>query len=336
MKRTAKDSLLRAHRHAYASFVFLACLSLSLNVGAFDAGRVSVSPHIPTTQSLVSHGDSWAVPASNNHNGLPPPITYVWVQPVSTNVPIGGSALFQVIAQTDVGPGESGPDPTITIHYHWFKDETNRVGGDASNFSVETVRLSDVGSYHVVVSNAYGMSESVRVHLTLVLPPVVVRPPQSMATHSSSNATFFVEAGGTPPFSFQWRVDGHNIQSATNSSLTLSSMSRSKSGAYSVVITNSAGSVTSSPAALRVLVPQRLSMPQRIPNGLLKFSFGDSDGGPLVEADLGKFEVQSCTSLLSTNWVRVTNHVVFTNGGFMFHETVAAAQPPRFYRIIER
>ena len=49
---------------------------------------------------------------------------------------------------------------------------------------------------------------------------------------------------------FQWKFNGTDIPGATGDSLLLTNVSAAKEGQYSVLVTNSAGSVTSAPAAL--------------------------------------------------------------------------------------
>ncbi len=73
-----------------------------------------------------------------------------------------------------------------------------------------------------------------------------------------SSSVFGVTVAGTPPFSFQWQknetnlADGGNVTGSTTSNLTLLNESQSDSANYDVVITNAAGSVTSSVATLSV------------------------------------------------------------------------------------
>lgn len=264
----------------------------------------------------------------------PPSLTYIWTQPTSANAILGGTAGFWVQAYTDVS--SEGPDPTITLHYRWFKNSTNLVGRDLAYLNFSNVQPSDAGSYHVVVSNAYGTAVSDRVNLTVVLPPLVSLPPQPIIGQYSSNAAFFVQVSGTPPFSYQWLANGQFVAGATNASLTLSNLVRALGGSYSVVVSNVSGSVTSSPAALRVLVPQRLAMPQRLPGGRLRLTFCDMDGGFLSEAGNANFEVQMSTNLFSTNWVRFTNGFSLTNGLLLFDDIEATNLTSRFYRVIER
>jgi hypothetical protein len=62
-------------------------------------------------------------------------------------------------------------------------------------------------------------------------------------------------ASGSAPLTYQWRRNGANIAGATSSSYQLSPTAGADSGAtFDVVVTNAAGSVTSTPATLTVNV----------------------------------------------------------------------------------
>ena len=61
---------------------------------------------------------------------------------------------------------------------------------------------------------------------------------------------------GSGPFGYEWYFAGTNlVQSGTNSTLTLSDVSTNNAGNYTVVVTNSYGSVTSQVATLTVVLP---------------------------------------------------------------------------------
>jgi hypothetical protein len=60
-------------------------------------------------------------------------------------------------------------------------------------------------------------------------------------------------AAGTMPLVYQWAFDGTNLAGATANTLLLTNVEPSQAGGYAVVITNVAGSATSSVASLTVL-----------------------------------------------------------------------------------
>lgn len=62
--------------------------------------------------------------------------------------------------------------------------------------------------------------------------------------------TLTVTADGTKPFTYQWRKDGVAIAGATGATYTIAAAAASDAGAYSVVVSNQAGSTTSDTALL--------------------------------------------------------------------------------------
>ncbi|MBO0799695.1 MAG: immunoglobulin domain-containing protein, partial [Blastocatellia bacterium] len=111
--------------------------------------------------------------------------------------------------------------------------------------------------YIVRVSNSVGSVISAPALLTvratpLPSPVTILAQPLSRTVFSGDTVVFNVTASGTPPPAYQWLKDGAPIQSATASSLTLTDVQLASSGSYSVVVTNSFGSVTSDPATLAV------------------------------------------------------------------------------------
>jgi len=71
---------------------------------------------------------------------------------------------------------------------------------------------------------------------------------------AGSTATFNVNAAGTGMLGYQWQFNQKNISGATNSSYSITNAQLANAGPYSVLITNSVGSITAS-AFLSVLAP---------------------------------------------------------------------------------
>lgn len=85
-------------------------------------------------------------------------------------------------------------------------------------------------------------------------PPVIGKQPAGTtayegATVSIANVTY----GGLPTLTYQWRLDGNNVANATNASITLSSITASMGGNYSVAVSNSVGYAISSNATVTVI-----------------------------------------------------------------------------------
>jgi pectate lyase len=83
--------------------------------------------------------------------------------------------------------------------------------------------------------------------------PFIVAQPQNLSVANGADATFTVFAGGTANLGYQWYFNTNTpVPNATNSVLTLPAVQATNAGAYSVVITNLAGSTASASASLAV------------------------------------------------------------------------------------
>ncbi len=138
--------------------------------------------------------------------------------------------------------------------------ESPRVVTAQNGHFTDTFAPLDVHVYRFVQSN---------------LPPAIVSNPQSSTNSSGSTATFTILINGNGPFTFQWLksetnlTDGGNVSGSTNLTLTLSGLSSTDNGNYSVVVTSDYGSITSAPAILTVLSDETatiLSQPQSLTN----------------------------------------------------------------------
>jgi hypothetical protein len=92
-------------------------------------------------------------------------------------------------------------------------------------------------------------------------PPAIAFQPASQAVVAGNPATFSVTATGTAPLAYQWKFNGTNLANASSSSYTISNAQPTNSGSYSVLVTNLAGSATSSNAMLTVTAASPASNP---------------------------------------------------------------------------
>src|SRR5207248_2261071 len=83
--------------------------------------------------------------------------------------------------------------------------------------------------------------------------PTITAQTVSQTVTVGQTATFSVVASGTAPLSYQWQKNGANISGATTASYTTPATTSTDNGAtYDVVVSNSAGTVTSNTATLTV------------------------------------------------------------------------------------
>ena len=95
------------------------------------------------------------------------------------------------------------------------------------------------------------------------LAPTITTQPSSVTVDRGAAVTFSVVATATPPVSYQWRKGGVNIPGVTTATVIFPVAVTSDAGSYDVVVTNAAGSVTSTSATLSfVETPPELSLPK--------------------------------------------------------------------------
>jgi len=184
---------------------------------------------------------------------------------------------------------------------------------------------ADDGHGHLGVSNPFDVLPAIS--------PVILVQPTNQTVLGGSNLTFAVVASGTMPLSYYWQKNTLPLGGATNASLAFTNVTRTNSGTYTVVVTNVAGSITSSNAVLLVHVPQRLGVPVLLPDGTLRLTSGDMDGGTISASDLANLQAQASTNLV--NWVTLPGSLTLTNGMLRLQDPGWTNQPLRFYRIIE-
>ncbi len=170
-------------------------------------------------------------------------------QPASVTNPPGATVMFHVVAD---GTGGGG-----SFTYWWHKNgvplnETAPYSGVFSDtLTITGISGAEEGSYTVIVIGAK-TTTSAAATLTISAPANVAIQPRSRTVVAGVRAAFSVVAGGSGPFTYQWRRYGTNLASATSSTYVVSNAQANVMGDYRVVISNSFSSVTSSVAALTV------------------------------------------------------------------------------------
>jgi Immunoglobulin domain/Immunoglobulin I-set domain len=185
-------------------------------------------------------------PGSSTGGGSNPVMPSLTVQPASVTVSVGQTATFSVSATG-----------TVPISYQWQKGGTNIAGANAASYTTPVTTLADNGSkFDVIVSNSAGSVTSAQATLTVsaspVAPNITVQPTNQTVTAGQA-ATFSVTATGTAPLTYQWQKNGAVITGATAASYTTPVTTTADSGElFRVVVSNTAGSMTSNTATLTV------------------------------------------------------------------------------------
>ncbi|MEO0018267.1 MAG: hypothetical protein RLZZ522_1550, partial [Verrucomicrobiota bacterium] len=178
---------------------------------------------------------------------IPPTIVS---EPTGATILVGGSKTFSVIAYG-----------TATLIYQW---QFSNDGGanyspinlaTSSSYEIPSALLADAGLYRCVVTNDHGFDNSAPAVLAVNEAPQITAEPVGATLNPGDPLTLSVTATGTPTPTYQWKKNGVNIGGATNPSYSVGSVTGADTANYTVVVTNSVSSVTSSAAAVAVLSP---------------------------------------------------------------------------------
>ena len=172
-----------------------------------------------------------------------PTITTV---PANQTVTAGQTATFTVVAAG-----------TAPLSYQWQKNGANIAGAASASYTTPVTATTDSGStFDAIVTNTAGTVTSAAATLTVnpaPVAPTITTAPVSQTVTAGATATFTVVAGGTAPLGYQWQKNGANIAGASSASYTTPATATTDSGStFDVVVTNTAGTVTSAAATLTV------------------------------------------------------------------------------------
>ena len=111
------------------------------------------------------------------------------------------------------------------------------------------------------------MTNSIQTPVPQFAPAISLSPVGATNLLVGDNWTFGAGAYGSRPMTYQWNKDGAPVAGATSLALVLTGLAATDSGAYTLVVTNAAGSATSAVATLTVRTPAA----PNITNGLISY-----------------------------------------------------------------
>ncbi|MDB6056419.1 MAG: large protein [Verrucomicrobiales bacterium] len=246
----------------YQWFFNTAALADSGNVAGANTAVLTLTSLVDANQGdyqvVVSNSQGTATSSITTLTVINPPS--IAAQPSSVTRNSGAGATFSVSA-----------NGAPTLNFQWFKngaalsDGGTILGSATAVLTLTSVGSSDAGSFQCVVTNSSGNVTSSVATLTVVVPPTITTQPSSQTVNGSSLAMFNVVATGTGPLTYAWSKNGGvlannaKISGAASATLTVANTSSADEATYTVVVSNGAGSATSSGATLNVLTPPNIT-----------------------------------------------------------------------------
>lgn len=214
----------------------------ALASGSTDGDTATARFYALEGVTVDAMGNIYVADTGNNSirkgTSIAPSIT---TQPVGQALFIGSSVTFSAAA--------SGTAP---LSYQWKKGGVAIPGATNSSYTIAAVAVVDAGDYTVVASNLAGSVTSNIATLTVNGAPSITTQPVTQSVVDGSSVTFSVIATGTGSLSYQWQKAGTAISGAITNTYTIAVVTTGDAGDYTVVVSNTAGPVTSSVATLTV------------------------------------------------------------------------------------
>ena len=139
--------------------------------------------------------------------------------------------------------------------FYWSDNTSTLIqSGPSPNLTLANLSLANQGTYSVMASNSAGTVSS-NFTITIIVTPTISSQPTNLLLNLGDPANFSVTASGVPTPSYQWFKNGTLIPGATATNYSIASVAYTDKGAYSVLISNAAGTVTSVGAVLAVNSP---------------------------------------------------------------------------------
>ena len=173
----------------------------------------------------------------------------------TNSVATNGTAYKYTITQNSPNPDNghvftASPRPsnlTLTVIQGAAPAIAN-LTGTPTNFGVWLVHLTATYNDGSTILSAIPTN----MLLTVYGKPIITNQPASLSANAGGSASFSVVAGALPSPTYRWRFGTSTLAGQTNATLNLTNVMASDAGGYTVVVSNSFGSVTSVVATLTV------------------------------------------------------------------------------------
>lgn len=164
------------------------------------------------------------------------------MQPVDVGACPGEDAMLSASAM--------GPD----VSYQWVRDGVPIPAAISSTLTIPSEEIDTGTEYSVFAHNRCTVRISQPATVSMLNPPTIFNDPVDASRCVGESVLFDVQPLGTPPFEYQWLLDGEEVEGATSQVLSFASVQASDGGSYSAVVTDATGCSVESQSALLVIL----------------------------------------------------------------------------------
>ncbi len=207
-------------------------------------GFAVLTTPLPVTPLVVNQNDTAIFTVTANSLGTGP--SFAWTQN-GTPLSNGGTSAGGAPGNVTIATSNGGYTSTLTI-----------TGVDAAAYADSgTITVTATETYQSALQT--GISSETLTVIDAPYDPNVAESAIAVPVSAGAVNILTASASGTQPFTYQWYLNGNEINGATSSNLDVN-ISPSTAGSYTVVIGNAAGGVTSSTTVITPVstVPNQL------------------------------------------------------------------------------
>lgn len=218
-------------------------------VGAIASSISVVAPYSDNgaLYSVVLSNTDGSTPSADAVLSVTPLAPTINTQPLSLTVQSGSSATFSVVISGGTGP----------VTFQWRRNGGDIAGTTATNYTIAAAGVTDnAAAFTVAVNSPSGTLVTSAAMLTVSTtpqPPAISTQPLSRTVALGQTATFSVSASSSSGITFQWSRNTVPLVGATAASYTTAPVVVGDEAAqFTVAVTNSTGTTTSSAAVLTI------------------------------------------------------------------------------------
>jgi sugar lactone lactonase YvrE len=225
---------------------------LAPSTGSVDGAGTAARFSRPAGIAVDADGAIYITDNGNNtiRKGVPAAVPVIRTQPADQTVALGSNVVLSLSVT-------GAPAPI----FQWTRNGAVVPGVTGSTLTLNNVQAANSGTYSVTVSNILGVISTTPFVLNVTALPVFTTQPASQTTiNGGETIRLTAAATGAPVPTYQWFRDGQLFAGATSATLTITNAQSTSAGDYTVVATNTFGSVTSNVARVTVNVGRIINL----------------------------------------------------------------------------
>ncbi|MDA7618502.1 leucine-rich repeat protein [Verrucomicrobia bacterium] len=263
------------------------------------------------------------------------PISFL-SEPTDKRIILGEELRLEVQLQGD-----------IPFTLHWEKDGEVLSGRYGFSLVVAGVSVDDAGIYQMVVDQRGQETRSGFIEVVVLVPPSISSQPIDQELLAGENFELGIDADGSQPIIYQLLREGDVFQENRSGIFVVESVTADLSGAFSVAISNPAGTTETDPFVLTILKgsPAILSQSTELIAGpgdhvelFVKATGGDTTYRWFKDGVLLEEEAQSILTIDSVNPESAGEYLVVVNNprGVTISETMSLTMSAKMSITVSR